>query len=290
MPRLADGQLRSGRLTWCRGGWGVTEVGGAEPPSTEPVLVFGMRRAPLALDVGLDVAATVTRLGAAVIATGAQLGRPLAGFVLRPPLVSRRYWPQTQLFAMAERGKEIRDRGDQQAKAVVSYLVPVVLEAVLNRIDLTQLVLDRVEIERLVDSVDADAIAAKLDLDAIVDRVPIDRVVARVDVDGIVASVDVDPIVARVDVDAIAAKIDLDAIVARLDIVGIAREVIEEIDLPEIIRESSGAMASETVVGVRMRGIEADERISRIVDRVIMRRHGRNALVVEQGSDTDEDH
>ena len=122
-----------------------------------------------------------------------------------------------------------------------------------------------------------------LDLDAIVDRVPIDRVVARVDVDGIVASVDLDPIVARVDVDAIAAKIDLDAIVARLDIVGIAREVIDEIDLPEIIRESSGSMASETVVGVRMRGIEADERISRIVDRVILRRHGRDASVASGG-------
>ena len=265
----------------------MTEAGGTDTPSTDPVVVFAVRRAPMAVDVGLDVAATVTRLGAAVVATGAQLGRPLAGLVLRPPLISRRYWPQTKLLEMAERGREIRVRRDEQAKAVLNYLVPVVLEAVLNRVDLTQLVLDRVEITSLVDSVDVDAIAARLDLDAIVDRVPIDRVVSRVDVDGIVASVDIDPIVARVDVDAIAAKIDLDAIVARLDIVGIAREVIDEIDLPEIIRESSGSMASETVVGVRMRGIEADERISRIVDRVILRRHGRDAVVAERGPDSD---
>ena len=41
----------------------------------------------------------------------------------------------------------------------------------------------------------------------------------------------------------------------------IAREVVYEIDLPEIIRESTGIVTSEAVVGVRMQGIQADERV-----------------------------
>jgi hypothetical protein len=265
----------------------VTEPSGDESASTDLVLVPTMSRSLLALDVGIDVAAGLTRRGAAVVRSGVRLGRPVAGLMLRPPLLGSRRWPQTRLLAMAERGRRLRDEGGQQADALLTYLVPVILDVVLSRVDLTELVLDRVDLERVVDSIDIDAIAARIDLDALVDRIPIDRVIERVDIDSVIATVDLDRVVDRIDVDAIAAKIDVTALVSTLDLTGIAREVIEGVDLPEIIRESSGVMASETVVGVRMRGIEADERISRIVDRVMLRRRGRDAAETPDGAGPD---
>jgi hypothetical protein len=72
--------------------------------------------------------------------------------------------------------------------------------------------------------------------------------------------------------DAIIARLDMDAIVNRLDLVAIVNKLIEEIDLPAIIRESSGAMASDAVLDVRMRSIEADEIVNRVVDKILRRR------------------
>ena len=77
--------------------------------------------------------------------------------------------------------------------------------------------------------------------------------------------------------DAIIARIDIDAIVNRIDLVAIVNTVIDEIDLPGIIRESSGGMASDAVLDVRMRSIEADETVNRIVDRILRRRGGSRA-------------
>ena len=74
------------------------------------------------------------------------------------------------------------------------------------------------------------------------------------------------------DIDAIAARIDVEAIIGRVDLVTLVEEVITTIDLPEIIRQSSGSMAYATVRGVRMRGIEADEVVERLVDRLRLRR------------------
>jgi hypothetical protein len=60
-----------------------------------------------------------------------------------------------------------------------------------------------------------------------------------------------------------------------MDLVGLADQVIEGIDLPEIIRESTGTVASEVVRGVRMQSIDADEAIARVVDRLFLRRRRR---------------
>jgi hypothetical protein len=80
----------------------------------------------------------------------------------------------------------------------------------------------------------------------------------------------------RIDVNKLVAKVDINAILASLDLSSIARQVIDEVDLPEIIRESSGAITSESVLGVRMQSIEADERLSRVVDKILLRRGARN--------------
>ncbi|MFD0364022.1 hypothetical protein ACFQZZ_21460 [Nocardia sp. GCM10030253] len=68
----------------------------------------------------------------------------------------------------------------------------------------------------------------------------------------------------------------VDALLGRTDLAGIAHKVIDDIDLPEIIRESSGTMASESVIGVRLQGIYADDKVNRIIDRLLLRRSERN--------------
>ena len=140
------------------------------------------------------------------------------------------------------------------------------------------------DIDAIVSKVNIDAIASQLDIDAIVSRVDVDAIVSRLDVDAIVSQVDLDAIAKRIDVDAIVERIDIDtivnrvdvdAIVRRLDLVGLAEEVVNGIDLPEIIRESTGSMASDVVRDARMQSIDADVAIARLVDRVLRRRRAR---------------
>ncbi len=74
--------------------------------------------------------------------------------------------------------------------------------------------------------------------------------------------------------DEVLRRVDLDAVIARLDMAKLAEDVIASVDLPEIIRESTGAVSSETVREVRMRGISGDEAVGRAMERLRPRRRG----------------
>jgi predicted RNase H-like nuclease len=108
-------------------------------------------------------------------------------------------------------------------------------------------------------------------VEEVINAIDLDAIVGRVDLDAAVAGVDLDAAVAGVDIDAIAARLDLDAVIARVDLVAMVEEVIDAIDLPAIIRDSSGSMASETIRGARMTGISADEAISRSLENHLFR-------------------
>ena len=110
-------------------------------------------------------------------------------------------------------------------------------------------------------------------LDAVLDQVDLTGLVEqRVDLDRIARHLDVDGIAARLDLDGIAARLDLDAVLARLDLIALANEVVDGIDLPRIIRESTGSVASEGIAGVRIRSMEADRAVTHVVDRILFRR------------------
>src|SRR6478609_8963353 len=195
-------------------------------------------------------------------------------------------WSQELL----RRGHSRRGELGRRVEVTAQRVAAAVVEAVLDVVDLTDIVVDHVDLDAVVSSVDLDRALSRVDIDAIVSRVDIDAIVSRVDVDAIVERLDIDGIVARVDIDAIAARIDLDAIldrvdvnavaqrldldavVGRLDLIGLAEYVVEEIDLPGIIQSSSGAMASEGMREVRWQGVGADERVAHVVDRMLRRR------------------
>ena len=65
-------------------------------------------------------------------------------------------------------------------------------------------------------------------------------------------------------------QVDLTATVMDdVDLVQVAEYVVTAIDLPEIIRESTGSVASEAVRGLRVQGVDADVAVARAVDRLL---------------------
>jgi hypothetical protein len=143
---------------------------------------------------------------------------------------------------LATRGERIRERREGGATETIRGLLRRAVEAAVSAVDLTELVLVHVDLDTLAAGIDLDRIASPLDLDPIVQRV------------------------------------DVDAVIGRVDLAELAREVLAAIDLPEILRESTGAVSSQAPRAVRTEGMNADESVSRFVDRVLRRPHPRAAV------------
>jgi hypothetical protein len=213
---------------------------------------------------GLAVEAQRRSLGAAAAVAG-RIGWPLrvlarpAMAVTRGSVAVARH--HLDLDGWAARGLAEQRRAQEAAVRAVRALMAALVAAVLDEIDLDQVVA-RVDLGRIVDRINPNQIAARIDLD---------EIVARVDLDAIAERIDLDAIVSRIDLDAIVARVDIGAILARVDLPGLTEQVIDEVDLGEIIRESSSTMASETVDALRVQGMRVDGLVSRIVDRVLQR-------------------
>jgi hypothetical protein len=186
------------------------------------------------------------------------LARPAVAFTRGSVAVARHH---LDLDGWAARGLAEQRRAQAAAVRAVRALITTLVAAVLDEIDLDQVVA----------RVDLDQVVARIDLQRIVERIDPNQIAARIDLDGIVERVDVDAIAARIDLDAIVARVDIDAILARVDLPGLTEEVIDEVDLGEIIRESSSTMATETVDALRVQGMRLDGLVSRVVDRILLR-------------------
>jgi hypothetical protein len=160
----------------------------------------------------------------------ARLAVPAASVAARAEQAAASRLPRGFASRLAASGQRQRIRAQDAVLRRLEGLVPRVVDVVLDQIDLTELVVRRVDL---------------------------DRVARHLDLDGVVA------------------RVDLEAVVARLDLIGLAERVVDGIDLPRIIRESTGSVASEGIRGVRMQSIEADQAVARFVDRVLLRRGSR---------------
>jgi hypothetical protein len=205
-----------------------------QPPSTDAVTRLAFTGLAIGLATGRSVART---LGTALDA----VGRAASGTMESMPSIMRD--PVEERMAQWRDAERARSRALGEAELlvedVVAALVPRIVSATLDQLDLTSIVADRVDLNAIVQRVDLNAVAS------------------------------------RIDVNAIAANLDLEALVAKIDLDSIAQTVIDEIDLPEIIRRSTGSVASETVRGVRMQSIDADQALAGLVDRVLRRRRPR---------------
>ena len=186
------------------------------------------------------------------------LARPAVALAQGSVAVARHH---LDLDGWAARGLTEQRRAKEAAVRAVRALIAALAAAVLDEIDLDEVV-TRIDLNQIIDRINPNQIAARIDLDEIVDRVDVDAIAQRIDLDAIVQ---------RVDLDAVVARVDIDAILARVDLPGLTEEVIDEVDLGEIIRESSSTMASETVDALRVQGMRVDVLVSRIVDRILQR-------------------
>jgi hypothetical protein len=208
---------------------------------------------------------------AAVLTVAAALARYAGGAASRsrrrifrhlpfdaPGTVLRRGLPGPVVWALAHPASAA-----VRALAVAAdELVPDVTRAVLARLDVPTLVREFVDMDRLAAMLDVDAVVARVDLDAVLDRVDLDSIVARVDLDRAVDRVDLDRAVDRVDVD---------RVIARTDVADLARYIVQVIDLPGLLRASTGSVSSEMVRSVRDQGADADRAVERVVDRLLHR-------------------
>jgi hypothetical protein len=207
-----------------------TVVTGAEPTvdsATPPTVSV--------IDVVTGAGVVVTVCVSLVTGSGVRLARGIAETLPLPHVPSLRK-PGGRLDSLGALGREQRHALEQAGSRLLDRLVPKVVDATLQRVDLTSTIAQHVEIDTLVESVDLDRV------------------------------------IAAVDIDAIAARIDLDAIVDRIDLVALTEEIMNAIDIPEVIRESTNSVASESIREVRMQSISADEAVARVVDRVRLRR------------------
>ena len=207
-------------------------------------------RARQAADNALAVADLAFGIGGASFGfarSAVSRGRPLLDSVMSPltsaaqtaaPLAGRTWQagPQPWLHQTAARGRQDREALTAAVVRLILTRVPGVADAVLNELDLTALVTERV---------------------------------------------DVNAVAAQVDVDAIARRIDVIAFLDRIDPDALTRYLVEELDLPAIIQSSTGSIMSDAVHDVRMQSISADERLSRAVDAMLLRRRARRTAAPE---------
>lgn len=103
-------------------------------------------------------------------------------------------------------------------------------------------------------------------------------------VNAIVSRVDLTEVVVRyVNINEIVAQADLDPILDRIPMTEIADYVIEEIDLPSLVRESTGGVADDILGLLRIQAIETDNFFSNLVDKVLFRRVTRTEELLEGG-------
>jgi hypothetical protein len=259
------------------------EVGGKDPATT----IAG---------AGLGAAVTAAEVAAGAARQVADTIGPAITWLVEPRFAK----DAGEVAAGAARVLDGRWKASQaeMVEAATSFLgalVPEIAQGLADQVDLTALVRERVDVNAIVEDVDIDRILDRVDIDAVVDRLDIDEIVARVDMerlardfplDTIVDRLDVNGVADRLDIERVIARTDLLAIVERLDLAEIAEEVIDEIDLPRLVRESSGIMANETVQTVRVQGMNADRLVSRVVDRVL-RREARDLRAPQPDDGTD---
>jgi hypothetical protein len=139
---------------------------------------------------------------------------------------------------------EQRERSDPAASEALRRGIRRAADALMDQLDTTDLVLEHVDIQRIAETVDINPLVDRLDMDRLTDRI---------------------------DIDALVARLDIEALIGRLDVAAIVADVIDQLDIPDLIRETTAQTTSESVRNVRLRGVGADRAISKVANRLLRR-------------------
>jgi hypothetical protein len=279
-------------ILWRSVGAAVPALRDPNPPATGT---------PVAVEALLGTAWTVVGAGGRAVDASVRVARPAVAFVADLPLLPQRVRPGALVARAAGTWRAERPTAVAQVAQWSSSMAPdtadlavrmvdvdAVVAAVVRRVDVTAVateVVSQVDVDRVaravIERLDlqglVDEVLAELDLDAIVlEHVDLGRVVEaaldKLDLTALVTE--------RVDlgvvIDDALDQMDLTQLVMeRVDLPKVAEYVVDEIDLPGIVRESTQSIAAGTVTGIRLQSLDADQAVSRIVDRVLLRRRAR---------------
>ncbi len=104
----------------------------------------------------------------------------------------------------------------------------------------------------------------------------LDLVVQSLDVNGLARQVDVGALLNELDLNAVIEKIDVNALLSRIDVQALAERVdidalVEHTDVGAVIAMSSGHVTGRAVDLLRGQGVALDDRIDRLVRRLLRR-------------------
>lgn len=206
----------------------------------------------------------VIRLAFGLAAITAGAARRTAGLALdsvqRIPVVGDAL--DGAITQVSTRGTAAMHSTVEFADSTLRAVIKAVVDAALSEVDITKIVVDHVDIDKIAENIDVDKIAERVSLEPIIDRVDVDEIASRLDVKAVID---------RLDLDGIVDTVDLERQVNRIDLVKIADQVIEGVDLPQMIRESTGSLSTEAVHGARVQGMQADDAVAGFVGRLFGR-------------------
>ncbi len=239
-------------------------VPGEAPPGGEVAAPGVVRLVPGALlGAGLVAQRRMLDVSAQVEKGVAQV----AGVIARTPVVGAPVRATEQyLGRWSDVGEVEQARNRALVAEFVRRLAPELATAVINQLDMAT----------LTEQLPIDTIVASVDIDSLLDRVDVEGIIDRVDVEKIIDRVDVEKIIDRVDVDKIVGRVDVQQIMGRVDIAPMAGEIMEVVDIGAIVRQSTGSITGDAVDGGRLTAMRLDSFVDRVVDRIMLRRRGRN--------------
>ncbi|GEE01038.1 hypothetical protein nbrc107696_14840 [Gordonia spumicola] len=163
--------------------------------------------------------------------------------------------------------------------STVRFVLSEALTFLTEEIDATQVLMDAIDLNRIVGTLDVDALIGKvdvnrlldgLDINAVLDTVDLNRLIARLDINAVLDQVDLPKLLERIDLNALLADLDLDAVLDRVDV----NALLDGVDMSSVVRGASTTVTTEMISDVRSGSERADDVIEGIVGRMLGRKQG----------------
>lgn len=166
-------------------------------------------------------------------------------------------------------------------RAVIRGVLSEAIEFLTVEIDLTEVLVSAVDLNRVLKEVDLQAVVERLDLNALLATLDLQKILEGIDLNPLLESLDLNPVVqkldlngliAGVDLNKVVGTIDIDGVLERVDLVVVGNRVIEGVDLSSIVRDASSTVTTEMISDVRSGSERADDAVDGFVDRVLRRK------------------
>ena len=132
----------------------------------------------------------------------------------------------------------------------------------------TGAVVDIVDPEKIVEQIDVNALMERVDVNELLSRVDVNELMERVDVNELLSRVDVNELMDRVDVNQLLDRVDVNHLMDRVDVNHLmdrvdVKSLTDRAGIPDIVAESTGALAGSAMDVVRRLIVSLDQIVGR---------------------------